>query len=682
MSQPEVIDQIMSGRRLDAAEALSLWDLDLLTLGRLADLARRRLHPEPVVTYVVDRNINYTNICTSGCKFCAFYRSPGDPGGYVLDRDSLRKKLVETVSARGTGILLQGGLNPDLPLDFYEGLVEFIRGFGLQVHGFSPPEISFLSRLSGLPVNEILARLMAAGLSSIPGGGAEILSDRVRRAISPNKCTAGEWLEVMRTAHALGLKTTATMMFGHLETRAERLEHLMRLRDLQDQTAGFTAFIPWTFQPGGTALGGEPAGALEYLKTLAVSRLVLDNFPNLQVSWVTQGAKIAQVALQFGANDFGSTMLEENVVAATGVTFRLCREEIVRLITAAGYSPQQRDHVYRLVGRGGQGPTAPSSSPKPPPPTLYSRLGGGSGGRAGRSSPWPSPHNSPSPHFAIIARVGAHRDFLARGVEYRGEQRPGTPFGEANPVHTFVHDGVEFAVLSRHGEDGYRMSAPFVNDRANLYALKALGVEKILAWCAPGAVNEAMAPGHLAVPHDILDEGKGGPHTFFPGRGQGFIRHNPVFCPAMRQALMEGLADGPFKLHTKAVYVGTTGPRLETPAEIRKFAILGGDLVGQTLVPEVFLARELEFCYAALCYVVNFAEGVKDRPYEPGVLFEGLATAAEMERVRQVEAAFVDIALKLLPALAATERACPCPLLMERYRRRGDLGEDWRTWFP
>jgi 5'-methylthioadenosine phosphorylase len=278
--------------------------------------------------------------------------------------------------------------------------------------------------------------------------------------------------------------------------------------------------------------------------------------------------------------------------------------------------------------------------------------------------------------------VGAHRDFLARGVEYRGEQRPGTPFGESNPVHTFVHDGVEFAVLSRHGEEGYEVSAPFVNDRANLYALKLLGVEKILAWCAPGAINEAMAPGDLVAPHDILDEGKGGPHTFFPDRGQGFIRHHPVFCPAMRQALIERLADSPFTLHTGAVYVGSTGPRLETPAEIRKFAILGGDLVGQTLVPEVFLARELELCYAALCYVVNFAEGVMDRAYEPGVLFEGLATAAEMERVQEVEAAFADIVLILLPALAVVERACPCSRLMERYRRRGDLGEDWRTWFP
>jgi 5'-methylthioadenosine phosphorylase len=235
-------------------------------------------------------------------------------------------------------------------------------------------------------------------------------------------------------------------------------------------------------------------------------------------------------------------------------------------------------------------------------------------------------------------------------------------------------------VLSRHGEEGYEVSAPFVNDRANLYALKSLGVEKILAWCAPGAINGAMAPGHLVVPHDILDEGRGGPHTFFPHKGLGFIRHNPVFCPEVRETLIKVLAEGPFPLHDQGVYVATTGPRLETPAEIRKFKLLGGDLVGMTLVPEVFLARELEFCYAAVCYPVNFAEGIKERPYQPGVLFEGLATPAEMDAVRQVEAAFAEIVLKVLPKLAALGRACPCPRLMERYRLRGDIGEDWRTW--
>ncbi len=289
---------------------------------------------------------------------------------------------------------------------------------------------------------------------------------------------------------------------------------------------------------------------------------------------------------------------------------------------------------------------------------------------------------NPEPRLAVIARVGAHRDFLDRGVNYLGGQAHSTPFGRSNPVHVFSWEGVPFAVLSRHGEDGYDVSAPFVNDRANLYALKALGVEKILAWCAPGAINEAMSPGHLVVPHDLLDEGRGGPQTFFVNQGPGFIRHNPVFCPELREVLTRALETSSFPLHSQGVYVATTGPRLETPAEVRKFKLLGGDLVGMTLAPEVFLARELELCYAALCYVVNFAEGIQERPYQPGVLFEGLATPEELARVQTVEKAFADLVLGLLPDLVATGRRCPCPLLMERYRRRGDLGKDWRTWFP
>ena len=355
MTHQSLTEKITAGERLNAEEALALWDLDIITLGRLAHLVRRRRHPEPVITYVVDRNINYTNVCVSGCKFCAFYRRPENPEGYVLDQTELEAKLAETVALGGSGVLLQGGLNPNLPLEYYEDLVKYIRSrFGLHVHGFSPPEIAFWARQTQKPMAEILACLMGAGLGSIPGGGAEILVDRVRQAISPHKCSVQEWLAVMETAHDLGLRTTATMMFGHLETRAERVEHLLRLRYLQDRTGGFTAFIPWSFQPNGTALGGTPASALEYLKTLAVSRLVLDNFANLQVSWVTQGAKIAQVALSFGANDFGSTMIEENVVAATGVSFRLCREEIVRQIAAAGYQARQRDHLYRPMETSGE----------------------------------------------------------------------------------------------------------------------------------------------------------------------------------------------------------------------------------------------------------------------------------------------------------------------------------------
>jgi len=341
-------DQLASGERLTFAEARPLWDLDLLTLGRAADAVRRRLNPEGRVTYVIDRNINYTNVCVSGCRFCAFYRPPGADDGYVLDWQTLAEKLRELQAHGGSGVLLQGGLNPDLTLAYYEKLVSFVHGFGLGVHGFSPPEIFFLSRQTGLSLDEVIRRLMAVGLSSIPGGGAEILVDRVRRQISPNKCTSAQWLEVMEAAHRQGLKTSATMMFGHLETREDRLEHLLKIRKLQDKTGGFTAFIPWTYQPGGTALQGQALGAVEYLRTLAVSRLVLDNVEHLQVSWVTQGPKVAQIALKFGADDFGSTMLEENVVAATGVGFRLNRDEIETLIWQSGYQPRVRDHRYNL----------------------------------------------------------------------------------------------------------------------------------------------------------------------------------------------------------------------------------------------------------------------------------------------------------------------------------------------
>jgi cyclic dehypoxanthinyl futalosine synthase len=335
--------------RLDFSRASRLWDLDLLELGTAAEAVRRRLNPENRVTYVIDRNINYTNICVSGCRFCAFYRPPGAPGGYILAWDALGAKLEELEGQGGSGVLLQGGLNPALNLDYYLELLAFIRGFGLGVHGLSPPEIHFLAQNFDLTLEDLINRLMEAGLTSIPGGGAEILVDRVRQQISPRKCTAAQWLAVMRAAHCQGLKTSATMMFGHLETREERLQHLFRIRDLQDETGGFTSFIPWTFQSGGTSLPSQAPGAVEYLKMLAISRLVLDNVPHLQVSWVTQGPKVAQVALKFGADDFGSTMLEENVVAATGVGFRLTREEIDTLIRGCGYEPRLRDHRYNLL---------------------------------------------------------------------------------------------------------------------------------------------------------------------------------------------------------------------------------------------------------------------------------------------------------------------------------------------
>jgi 5'-methylthioadenosine phosphorylase len=284
------------------------------------------------------------------------------------------------------------------------------------------------------------------------------------------------------------------------------------------------------------------------------------------------------------------------------------------------------------------------------------------------------------PEIAVIARVGAHQAFESAGLKPENTEVLATPYGDSQPVHCFRHEGLGFAVLSRHGEAGYDISAPFLNPRANLYALKSLGVAKILAWVAPGSLRPEMAPGDLVVPQDVLDEEKGGPHTFFTGVGWGFIRHNPLFCPELREALLQALAGVAFTVHNHGVYVATTGPRLETAAEIRKFRLLGGDLVGQTLVPEVFLARELELCYAALTYLVNYAEGLFDRPYQPGVLFEGLAAPEEVEKVKAVEAAFPELILRILPAMAATARHCPCPRLLERYRLRGDIGPDWRTW--
>ena len=346
------IDQkILAGERISLDEASVLAQGgDLYRLGFLANAVRRRKHPEPLVTYVIDRNINYTDICVSACKFCAFFKAPEDEAGQVLSFAELGQKIEETKALGGTQILLQGGLHPDKPLEFYEEMLAFIKGHGIHIHGFSPPEVCHFAILSGLPVREVLIRLQRAGLDSIPGGGAEILCERVRQEISPRKCGAAEWIAVMEEAHGLGMRTTATMMFGHVETMADRLEHLGRIRDLQDKTHGFTAFIPWPFQPDNTALHHLPkTSAFSYLQMLALSRIVLDNIDNIQASWVTQGPKIAQVSLFFGANDFGSTMIEENVVAAAGVHFRLSEAEIRELVTKAGFTPRQRLMDYTLV---------------------------------------------------------------------------------------------------------------------------------------------------------------------------------------------------------------------------------------------------------------------------------------------------------------------------------------------
>ncbi len=347
-----IAEKISRGERINAKEALLLWrEASFYDLGFLAREVRFRLHPKRIVTYIIDRNINYTNVCISGCKFCAYYRPPEDPRGFLLSREELFRKIEETIALGGVQILLQGGLHPELPLSFYEEMLRDIkeRFPEIHIHGFSPPEIIHFSKISGLSIEEVLRRLIKAGLSSIPGGGAEILVDRVRKKLSPNKCSAEEWLEVMRTAHKLGLRTTATMMFGHIETIEERIEHLEKIRHLQDETGGFTAFIPWPFQPGNTELRVPKVLPVEYLKMVALSRLFLDNVPNIQASWVTQGPKVAQVALEFGANDFGSTMIEENVVAAAGVSHRLSVEEIEKIIRDAGYEPRRRRMDYSLI---------------------------------------------------------------------------------------------------------------------------------------------------------------------------------------------------------------------------------------------------------------------------------------------------------------------------------------------
>ncbi len=347
----EVREKILNQQRIDAEEALLLLErAEFLDLAFLAGNVRKLIHPEPAVTFVVDRNINYTNGCISECHFCAFYRQPHHPDAYVISKDELRKKIEETLDLGGTQILLQGGLNPLLDLDYYKDMLKFIKtNFKIHIHGFSPPEIVFISKQSRICVEKTIRALKEAGLDSIPGGGAEILVDDLRNEISPNKCSSGQWLDVMEKAHHNGLKSTATMMFGHRESPAHIIEHLMKIRDLQDKTRGFTAFIPWTFQPGNTQLQVTAASSVQYLRVLAVSRIVLDNVANIQASWVTQGEKIAQASLAFGANDFGSTMIEENVVAAAGTSYKLSLKEIVRLIKDAGYAAIQRDCYYNPI---------------------------------------------------------------------------------------------------------------------------------------------------------------------------------------------------------------------------------------------------------------------------------------------------------------------------------------------
>ncbi|HLJ57138.1 MAG TPA: cyclic dehypoxanthinyl futalosine synthase [Chthonomonadaceae bacterium] len=361
----DIADKVYQAERLTFEDGLRLFaHPNLPELAALANAVRTRLHPDTnhLVTYVVGRNINYTNVCWVRCKFCAFYRVPGHDEGYVLTREQIFDKIRQMVDLGGIEILMQGGLNPKLKIEWYEDLLHAIKSefgaYGVILHAFSPAELIYIAKISKLTQAEMFARLKAAGLDSVPGGGAEILTDRVRETISPYKDTAQEWLDCMREAHRAGLRSTVTMMYGSADTVEDRVEHLVKSRALQDETGGFTAFIPWSFQPDGTELDYERASGFDYLRTVAVSRLMLDNIPHMQASWVTQGPKIAQIALGYGINDFGSTMMEENVVSSAGCAFTMPIEEMERLIRGAGYAPMRRTTQYQLLPQG-----VPAGSP-------------------------------------------------------------------------------------------------------------------------------------------------------------------------------------------------------------------------------------------------------------------------------------------------------------------------------
>jgi len=352
----KILEKALNGERISPEEAVRLFETtDMLLLGNIASRISRKKLKERVVTYIIDRNINYTNICITDCAFCAFYRKEDDEEAYVHPFETIAGKIEETIALGGRQILLQGGHNINLKIDYFEDLFRRIKErFGIHLHALSPPEIVHTAKISKLAIGDTLNRLNNAGLDSIPGGGAEILVDRVRQKISPHKCSTREWLDVMDCAHGMNIPTTATMMFGHVETVEDRVEHLRRIRDQQDKTMGFTAFIPWPFQPGRTELGldhdiSSQVTGLDYLKTLAISRIFLDNFDNLQSAWVTQGPKVGQMALYYGANDMGSTMLEENVVRAAGTVHCLNEEDIRRIITDSGFKPQRRNMRYERV---------------------------------------------------------------------------------------------------------------------------------------------------------------------------------------------------------------------------------------------------------------------------------------------------------------------------------------------
>jgi cyclic dehypoxanthinyl futalosine synthase len=354
MTVEQIAQKVRGGGRVDAVEALTLYrQAPTHLLGSLADGIRERKHPERLVTYIIDRNVNYTNVCVARCNFCAFYRPVGSGDGYVLAFDEIFRKIEETIAVGGVQLLLQGGHNPDLPIAWYEDLFRAVKSRypEFKLHALSPPEVLHIAKLNNLTPPQVIDRLVAAGLDSIPGGGAEILVDRVRKLLNCySKASSDEWLGVMRDAHRAGLRTTATMMYGTVETDDERIEHMLRLRDLQDETGGFTAFITWSYQPEHTEHGGYEATGVDYLRTLALSRIVLDNFDNLQASWVTQGGKVGQLSLAFGANDMGSVMIEENVVRAAGASYCMDEIEIVRNIENAGFLPRRRNMHYEILG--------------------------------------------------------------------------------------------------------------------------------------------------------------------------------------------------------------------------------------------------------------------------------------------------------------------------------------------
>lgn len=352
MDQYQILGEVLYGRRLTEEEAMYLLkEGDLLAVGSAANNVRSRLFPD-VATFIIDRNINYTNVCTSKCRFCAFYRDIEDPEAYLLTKDEIFRKIEETLELEGTQIMMQGGLHPGLKIDYYEDLLRSIKQrYPIIIHSFGAPEVAYIAELSGISVDEALSRLKNAGLDSLPGAGAEILVDHYRRAVSPNKVSAGRWLEVMERAHRLGIESTATMMMGGPEGVEDRIEHMARIRDLQDKTGGFRAFIAWTYQPGHTELGGKVISSREYLKTLAVARLFFDNVKHIQGSWVTQGKDIGQLSLSFGADDLGSIMIEENVVKATGVTYAMSKDEMIRLIQATGKEAARRNTTYEIIER-------------------------------------------------------------------------------------------------------------------------------------------------------------------------------------------------------------------------------------------------------------------------------------------------------------------------------------------